>query len=89
MAQTTKSNKPIKIQETLEYQQRRTQIQAEINSNPMIIDKECFKKSTIEKLKLKELKKAYKSNTKDFKDYLIKQVLYNPLICGTIKLTVK
>ena len=60
MAQQPKSSKPVKVQETSEYQQRRAQIQAEINSNPVVIDKECFKKSTLEKLKLKELKKAYK-----------------------------
>lgn len=63
MAQPTKSSKsskPIRVQDTAEYQQRRAQIQAEINSNPVVIDKECFKKSTMEKLKLKELKKAYK-----------------------------
>lgn len=60
MAQQPKFSKPIKVQETSEYQQRRAQIQAEINSNSVIIDKECFKKSIVEKLKLKELKKTYK-----------------------------
>ena len=81
--------KPIKVQDTLEYQQRRVQIQKEINEDKVILDKDCFKKSFMEKLELKKSMKLFKENTKDFKDYLIKQILHNPLVCGDLKLTVK
>jgi len=56
--------KPIKVQDTLEYQQRRVQIQKEINENKVSIDRECFKKSFTEKLELKKRIKEYKQSIK-------------------------
>jgi hypothetical protein len=57
-------SKPIKVQDTLEYQQRRVQIQKEINEDKVSIDRECFKKSTIEKLELKKRISEYKQSIK-------------------------
>jgi len=57
-------SKPIKVQDTLEYQQRRVQIQKEINEDKVFIDKECFKKSFAEKLELKKRIKEYKQSIK-------------------------
>lgn len=54
--------KPIKVQDTLEYQQRRAQIQKEINSEQVSIDRECFRKSHAEKLELKKRIKEYKQS---------------------------
>lgn len=36
----------------------------------------------------KKDKKSFKSNSKEFKDYLVTKVLKFPLICGDLKLTV-
>ena len=80
--------KPIKVQDTLEYQHKRIQVLKEINANKVDIDKSCFKHSTLEKIQLKKDKKSFIGNTKEFKDYLIKQLLHNPLVCGDLKLTV-
>ena len=57
-------SKPIKIQDTGEYQQKRAQIQAEINADKVSIDKECFKKTDAEKKTLKEMKRLYKLRVK-------------------------
>lgn len=57
-------SKPIKIQDTLEYQQRRVQIQKEINEDKVSIDRECFKKSFAEKLELKKRISEYKKSIK-------------------------
>ena len=57
-------SKPIKIQDTLEYQQRRVQIQKEINEAKVSIDRECFKKSFAEKLELKKRISEYKKSIK-------------------------
>ncbi len=57
-------SKPIKIQDTLEYQQRRVQIQKEINEDKVSINRECFKKSFAEKLKLKKRISEYKKSIK-------------------------
>jgi len=56
--------KPIKVQDTLEYQQRRVQIQKEINEDKVSIDRECFRKSFAEKLELKKRIKEYKQSIK-------------------------
>ena len=58
-------SKPIKVQDTLEYQQRRVQIQKEINEDKVSIDRECFKKSLTEKLELKKRIKEYKQSIKN------------------------
>ena len=81
-------SKQIKIQDTHEYQQKRSQILKEINSNKIDIDRMCFKKSFNEKLELKKAIKSFNKNTKEFKDYLIKKLLNDPLICGDLKLIV-
>ena len=60
MATQPKPSKTIRVQDTGEYQQRRAQIIAEINSDKVSIDRECFKKTEAEKIKLKELKRLYK-----------------------------
>jgi len=57
-------SKPVKVQDTLEYQQRRVQILKEINENKVSIDRECFKKSHMEKLELKKRIKEYKQSIK-------------------------
>lgn len=57
-------SKPIRVQDTLEYQQRRVQIQKEINEDKVFIDRECFKKSFAEKLELKKRIKEYKQSIK-------------------------
>jgi len=54
----------VRVQDTLEYQQRRAQIQKEINEDKVAIDKECFKKSTVEKLELKKRISEYKKSVK-------------------------
>ena len=64
MAPQPKPSKAIKVQDTGEYQQRRAQIQVEINSTPVVIDRECFKKTPEEKIKLKEMKRLYKLRIK-------------------------
>lgn len=56
--------KPVKVQDTLEYQKRRVQIQKEINEDKVSIDRECFKKSFAEKLELKKRIKEYKQSIK-------------------------
>ena len=60
MATQPKPSKAIRVQDTGEYQQRRAQIIAEINSDKVNIDRECFKKTKEEKAKLKEMKRLYK-----------------------------
>jgi hypothetical protein len=57
-------SKPIKVQDTLEYQQRRVQIQKEINEDKVSIDRECFRKSHTEKLELKKRISEYKKSIK-------------------------
>ena len=57
-------SKPIKVQDTLEYQQRRVQIRKKINEDKVSIDRECFKKSFAEKLELKKRIKEYKQSIK-------------------------
>ncbi len=50
----------IKIQETQEYQRNRYELHKEINENKVEIDRSVFKKTEVEKVLLKKLKKAYK-----------------------------
>lgn len=85
MAQQAKA---VKVQDTLEYQQKRIQVIKEINANKVDIDRSCFKHSTAEKIQLKKDKKFYIGNSKEFKDYLIKKLLNDPLVCGDLRLTV-
>ena len=47
--------------ESTEYQQRRSVILAEINSDQVKIDRLCFKKTDAEKSALKEMKKQWKN----------------------------
>lgn len=81
--------KQIPVQETNEYQVKRIQILKEINAEKVDIDRECFKHSYMEKIQLKKDKKSFTENSKEFKDYLIKKLLNNPLICGDLKLVIK
>lgn len=81
--------KQVPVQETNEYQVKRIQIVKEINAEKVDIDKDCFKHSTLEKIQLKKDKKSFNGNSKEFKDYLIKKILNNPLICGDLKISYK
>ena len=83
MAQQAKG---IKVQDTLEYQQKRIQIIKEINANKVDIDRNCFKHSIAEKTQLKKDKKSFKGNSKEFKDYLVTKIITSMPTWGSMNL---
>jgi|NOAtaT_6_FD_contig_21_3966530_length_553_multi_2_in_0_out_0_1 hypothetical protein len=86
--------KKIPVNETLEYLMKRHQINMEINANKVSIDREVFKKNSLEKEALKKAKKEYllNVNTQKYSDRLsetIQKIVKDPIICGNLILIVK
>lgn len=69
---------------------KREEILKEINADKVVIDKECFKKSFIEKKQLKEAKSSYKKQKNNPKFIEEKNKLINQMIksntfdCGNL-----
>lgn len=87
-------SKKLSLIDTFDYQSKRTQINKEINSNKIEIDRTVFRKSILEKKDLKEAKKDYllTVNTAKYEEEAIKTRNYiakNPLDCGNLTLTIK
>jgi len=87
-------SKKLSLTDTFDYQAKRAQINKEINSNKIEIDRTVFRKSILEKKDLKEAKKDYllTVNTSKYEEEAIKTRNYiakNPLDCGNLTLTIK
>lgn len=85
------SQRDLAITDKPEYQIRKALIQEEINKGKVLIDRECFKHSHMDKVNLKKEKLSYNKlkNSVDFKEKktnLLKQILNtkHPLICGSL-----
>lgn len=85
------TSKALSIIDKPDYQIKRLLIQEEINNAKVLIDKECFKKSHMDKVKLKEEKKSYKKvkdtvKYQEDQDNLLIQIVTSkqPIKCGEL-----
>jgi hypothetical protein len=88
-----KSSKKVSTIDTGEYQVKRSQILAEINANKIVIDRDCFIKSHMERVALKQAKRSYMlSKTTAIHNTLrsetISYIANHPTVCGNLILTV-
>lgn len=87
-------SKKLSLIDTFDYQSKRIQINKEINSQKVEIDRTVFRKSILEKKALKEAKKDYllTVNTSKYEDDAVKTRNYiarHPMDCGNLVLIIK
>ena len=87
-------SKKLSLTDTFEYHTKRAQINKEINSQKVEIDRTVFRKSILDKKNLKESKKEYllTVNTAKYEDEAVKTRNYiasHPMDCGNLVLIIK
>lgn len=87
-------SKKLSLTDTFEYHTKRAQINKEINSQKVEIDRTVFRKSILEKKDLKEAKKEYllTVNTAKYEEEAVKirnYIAKNPLDCGNLTLIIQ